>query len=58
MFFACADGRPVTPAAGAFLVRCFGDGRARFGSLPNRQITQNKKFLQFFLADFRRDLGV
>jgi hypothetical protein len=48
----------VTPATGAFFVRSLGDGRACFGSLPNRQITQNKKFLKLFLADFCRDIGV
>jgi hypothetical protein len=58
MLLACANSWPVTPATGAFFVCCFGDGRACFGSPANRQITQNEKFLQLFLADFRRDLGV
>jgi hypothetical protein len=58
MLFACANSWPVTPATRAFLVCGFGDGRAHFVSPANRQITQDEKFLQLFLADFRRDVGV
>src|SRR6267378_1486985 len=58
MLFACADSWTVTPATGAFLVCCFGDRRARFVCLANRQIAQNEKFLQLFLADFCRDIRV
>jgi hypothetical protein len=58
MFFACANSWTVTPATGAFLVCCFSDGRARFVCLANRQIAQNEKFLQLFLANLGRDIRV
>ena len=58
MLFACANSWTVTPATGTFLIGCLGDGRARFVCLANRQIAQNEKFLQLFLANFRRDIGV
>ena len=49
--FARANSRPMSPAAGTFLVRRFRHRSARFLCLLNRQITQNEKFLQFFLWD-------
>jgi hypothetical protein len=55
MLFAYANSWTVTPATGAFLVCGLSDGRARFVCLTNRQITQNEKFLQIFLANFRCD---
>src|SRR5262249_30888469 len=57
MRFARADSRPMTPAAGAFLVRRLRHRSAGFFRLLNRQITQDKKFLQFFLWDFFCDTG-
>ena len=48
----------MSPAAGAFFVRRFRYRSARFLGLLNRQITQNKKFLQFFLGDFVCDIGI
>jgi len=48
----------MTPTPGTFFIRCLGDKRARFLRLADRQIAQNKEFLQLFLADLRRDIGV
>ena len=56
--FARADSRPMSPAAGAFFVRRFRHRSARLFRLLNRQITQNKKFLQFFFRDFFCDIGI
>ena len=52
------DRRPMSPAAVAFFVRGFRHRSARFFRLLNRQITHNKKFLQFFLWDFFCDIGI
>src|SRR5436190_12630547 len=56
--FARADSRPMSPAAGAFFVRRFRYRSARLVGTVNRQITQNKKFLQFFLWDSLCDIGI
>ena len=48
----------MTPATRAFLVRCFRDRSARFFCLVDCQIAQNKKFFQFFLIDFCRNIGI
>ena len=48
----------MSPAAGAFFVRRFRHRSARFFRLLNRQITQNKKFLEFISGDFFCDIGI
>jgi len=58
MGLAHANSWPMTPATRAFLIRRFGDGCARFFCLVDCQIAQNKKFFQFFLIDFFRDIGI
>src|SRR4029453_2592425 len=58
MLLAHANSWPMTPATRAFLVRCFRDRSARFFCLSDCQIAQNKKFLQFFLIDFRGNIGI
>jgi hypothetical protein len=58
MLFACANSWPVTPTTGTFFIGCLGDRRARFVFLANGQIAQDEKFLQLFLANFRRDIRV
>src|SRR5262249_42516949 len=49
--FTRADSWSMTPAASTFFVWRFRHRRARLVGAVNRQITQNKKFLQFFLWD-------
>jgi len=56
--FTRADRRPMAPAAGAFFVWRFRHRSARFFALVNRQITQNKKFLQFVPWDFFCDIRI
>jgi hypothetical protein len=58
MRLAFANAGSMTPATRAFLIRCFDDGSARFFRLVNRQIAQNKKFLELLLVDLRRDIGI
>ena len=45
-------------SSGRIFVRRFRYRSARFFRLLNRQITQNKKFLQFFLGDLFCDIGI
>src|SRR5262249_8173932 len=56
--FTRADSWSMTPAARTFFVWRFRHRRARLVGAVNRQITQNKKFLQFFLWDSACGIGI
>src|SRR6185436_10754940 len=58
MCFTRADSRPMAPATGTFFVWRFRHRSACFFALVNRQITQNKKFLQFVPWEFFCDIGI